>query len=178
MDVDDRSLISVLIRDRRRISDLHMRAVTHCEDRRQVADEMADRLIRHIVAEELYLYPVIGVVLPGCAFDVAHQREIGARVEQILADLSEAEPDSSLFDELVTRLIVEGRQAILHEELDVLPQLARHGDRQTLAALGDMVRAFEDASVVEKTCGTGLAIRFGDRVIHRWAPATATAGSQ
>lgn len=34
-----------------------------------------------------------------------------------------------------------------------------------------MVKAFEDATVVEKTCGAGLAIRFGDRVIHRWIPA-------
>jgi hypothetical protein len=171
MESDDRSLISVLTRDRRRIANLLARLVTRGVDRRQLADEVTSVLIRHMVAEELYLYPVVREVLPEYAVDVAHHLGIDARVEQILADLTAVEPDSNPFDALITKLIAEASRAILHEELDVFPLLAQHGDRQTLTGLGDMVKAFEDATVVEKTSCGGLAIRFGDRVIHRWVPA-------
>jgi len=167
MDVEGRSVVDVLIDDHRRIAGLLARLVTRRRDRRQVADELIGTLLRHIFAEDLYLYPVIGEVIPGRSVDLTYHLGIDARVEQILTELTEADPAGNLFDELITRLVTEGRQAVLHEELDALPRLARYGDPRTLAVLGDMVTAFKDAAVIEKTCGGRLAVRFGDRVIHR-----------
>jgi hypothetical protein len=168
MGVDDRSLSGVLIRDHCHITNLVVRLVTPGENRRQLADELISQLMRHMVAEELYLYPAIRKILPEGTVDVARHHDVDGRVEQILADLSEAEPASHAFDALITRLIAEGRRSVLDEELDVLPRLAQHGDKRTLIELGDMVNAFKDIAVVEKTCGAGLAIRVGDWVVHRW----------
>ncbi|WP_329249116.1 hemerythrin domain-containing protein [Actinoallomurus sp. NBC_01490] len=178
MDSDDRSLISVLTRDHRRIANLLARLVRRDEDRRQLVDELTVEVMRHIAAEDLYLYPVAREVFPvareaivDCVIDFSHHKDIDVRVEQILADLAEAEPDSNSFDALVTKLVAEGSRVILHEELAVFPWLARYGDRQTLVELGDVIKSFEDAVVVEKACGAGFTIRFGDRVLHRLSPA-------
>jgi chorismate mutase len=167
MDVDDRSLSGVLIRDHARIRDLIARLVTPGEECRQLADELTSELMRHMVAEELYLYPAVHKILPERAVDVSRHHDVDGRVEQILADLGEAEPASHAFDALITRLIAEGRRSVLDEELDVLPRLVQYGDKRTLIELGDMFNAFKDIAVVEKTCGAGLAVRVGDWVVHR-----------
>lgn len=170
MDGDDGSLIGVLVREHRRLGDLLVRLTTRGPARGRLVDQMTNEVIRHVVAEELYLYPVVREVVPEWAVDSTQHLDHDARVERILADLSVTRPDSHAFDVLITRLIVETRQALLHEELEVFPRLVQHADGRLLAELGNMFRAFSDAAVVERACGAERVIRFHGLVLHRWEP--------
>ncbi|MGI5224853.1 hemerythrin domain-containing protein [Actinoallomurus iriomotensis] len=170
MDGDDSSLISVITRDHRRLGDLLVRLTARGPARDGLVDEMTAEVMRHVVAEELYLYPLVREVVPEWVVGSAEHADIDARMERLLADLSVTRPDSPAFDALITRLVVVTRQAILHEELEVFPRLARHADRRLLTDLGTMFRAFSDAAVVERTCDAGRVIRFHGLVLHRWEP--------
>jgi hypothetical protein len=125
-------------------------------------------LIRHAVAEELYLYPAVRAMVPEPAVHVGRWTGAHARIEQLLAELAEAAPDTLTFDTLITQLVCEVDQETMYEEMDLFPWLALRGDPQQLVHLGNEIQAFKDTAVVEKTPGGGLAIRVGDRVLHRW----------
>lgn len=165
-----KNAISVLTRDHRRIVDLLMRLpMTHGTGRRRLADELTSELIRHAVAEDLYLYPALPAVVPASELDAA--RETGhTRIERLLADLAQTAPDSLTFDELVTKLVSEVDRETLHEEVDVFPWLARYCDPQMLIHLGEQIQAFKDTAVVEKTPAGGLTIQCGDRMLHHGEP--------
>jgi hypothetical protein len=122
------------------------------------------------VAEDLYLYPAVCAIVPEPAVDVVRETGAHARIEQLPAELAETSPATLTFDALITQLVCEVDRETMHEELDVFRWLALCCDRQRLVKLGDKVQAFKDTAVVEKTPGGGLAIRFGDRVLHRWGP--------
>lgn len=170
MNGDDGSLIGVLVDEHRRLGDLLVRLAARGPARGRLVGEMTDELLRHVVAEELYLYPAVREVVPEWAVDSTQHVDHDARVERILADLSVTKPDSHAFDVLITRLIVESRQAFLHEEQEVFPLLAQHADGRLLADLGNMFQAFSDVAGVERTCGTGRVVRFHGLVLHRWEP--------
>lgn len=166
-----KNLISVLTRDHRRIVDLLWRLpMTHGTQRRRLANELSSELIRHAVAEDLYLYPAVPAVVPASAVDAARETGAHARIERLLAELAQTPPDSLTFDALVTKLKCEVDRESLHEEADVFPWLARYCDPQMLIHLGEEIQAFKDTAVVEKTLAGGLAIRCGDRVLHRGEP--------
>ncbi|MFB9836314.1 hemerythrin domain-containing protein [Actinoallomurus acaciae] len=167
----DRSLISVLIRDHRRIMDLIMRLpTTHGPDRRRLVDRMSGELILHAVAEDLYLYPTVHSTVPRWAIDVAMETGAHTRIEHLLAEISSTDAADATFGTLVTRLICEVERETMHEELSVFPWLSHHSDRRTLVELGDKIIAFKKAAVVEKTPGHGLLIRYHGVVLDRWEP--------
>jgi hypothetical protein len=163
----------VLIRDHRRLGELLVRLTARGPARGRLVDDFTDEVVRHVVAEELYLYPVVREAVPELVVDTTEHVDHDARLERILADLSVTRPDSHAFDVLITRLIVVSRQALLHEELEVFPQLTQHADRRLLTELGSMLRAFSDATVVEKTCGAERVVRFHGLVLRRWEPGLA-----
>jgi hypothetical protein len=172
---DDGSLISELVHDHRRLGELLVRLTTRGAARGRLADEMTSEVVRHVVGEELYLYPVVREVVPEWVLDSTDHVDNDAQMEEMLADLCVTRPDSHAFDSLITRLVVASRQALLHEELEVFPLLARNADRRLLGELGHMFRAFSDAAVVEKTGGAGRVVRFHGLVLHRWEPGLALA---
>lgn len=170
MDCDCRSLICVLTRDHRRIVDLIMRLPMIAGERegRRLVDELTGLLIRHAVAEDLFLYPAVGEIVPRWAVNLTRETGAHARIEQLLADLAEAKPHTLSSEALVSELLCEVDRETLHEELDVFPWLRHYGDAQLLDELGDKIQAFKNTAVIEKISNGGLTIRLGEQVLHHW----------
>ncbi|MFF3949453.1 hemerythrin domain-containing protein [Streptomyces sp. NPDC001902] len=110
------------------------------KERRNVLDEVTIELVRHSVAEEMYLYPAVRKHLPGG--DALADKEIQehAEVEQVLKDLEDVDIDDARFDEMVGKLITDVTEHVREEEQQLFPGLAQACTPEQLYELGDQVR--------------------------------------
>ncbi|MFJ8853766.1 hemerythrin domain-containing protein [Streptomyces sp. NPDC102437] len=110
------------------------------EQRRKLADELTIELVRHSVAEEMYLYPAVRKhVADG---DVIADKELSdhARVERHLKDLEGMAADDPRFDPLVAQLKLEVSEHVRDEEGRLFPLLTAAWTPEALDELGDKVR--------------------------------------
>lgn len=105
--------------------------------RRALARDVINELVRHAVAEERYLYPLVRrELLDG---DARADREIGehAEAERVMADLDQVEADDQHFETLLAELIGEIRNHMEEEEHELFPRLAQAVSDDVLRELGD-----------------------------------------
>ncbi|MEV6318607.1 hemerythrin domain-containing protein [Streptomyces sp. NPDC051776] len=109
-------------------------------ERKRLLDQLTIELVRHSVAEEMYLYPAVREHLAGG--DNLADREIAdhARVEELLKDLEERTADDKDFDRLVIKLKTEVTSHVQDEETNLFPQLANACSQSALNDLGEKVR--------------------------------------
>jgi hemerythrin superfamily protein len=110
------------------------------KDRRTVMDELTIELVRHSVAEEMYLCPAVREHLPGG--DVLADKEIEdhAEVERVLKALEKLDVEDPEFDVLVRKLIDDVGEHVAEEEQQLFPGLARVCTAEQLDGLGDPIR--------------------------------------
>ncbi|MFJ8849336.1 hemerythrin domain-containing protein [Streptomyces sp. NPDC102437] len=108
--------------------------------RRKLADELTIELVRHSVAEEMYLYPAVRKHVEDG--DVIADKELSdhAQVEQHLKDLEGMAADDPQFDPLVAQLKLEVSGHVRDEEDRLFPLLAAACTPAALDELGDKVR--------------------------------------
>ena len=111
------------------------------ERRREIADRFTIELVRHSVAEEMYLYPAVREHVAGG--DAMADKELAdhAKVEEMLKDLERLDADRSEFGALVTQLISEVTEHVRDEETRLFPALAQACSPQALDELGDKIRS-------------------------------------
>lgn len=109
------------------------------EHRRSLADHMTTELVRHSVAEEMYMYPAARRELPDG--DAVADGEIAehAEIERLLKELEGVEATDPRFDDLVERVIADARHHIRDEEEHLLPRLQSACSTEVLQELGRMV---------------------------------------
>jgi hemerythrin superfamily protein len=145
MAAEPNDVITVLKHDHREVEDLFdkLEATTagDAQLRRQLADQMMAELVRHSVAEEMYLYPATRKYLPDG--DEIADREIAdhATVEQIMKQMEKTGTEQPEFSSLLTRLIREVSSHVEDEENNLFPELARHVSVDELNELGRRVQA-------------------------------------
>ncbi|MGW4043873.1 hemerythrin domain-containing protein [Streptomyces sp. NPDC004721] len=149
--------------------------------RKDLADQATIELVRHSVAEEMYLYPAVRhQVRDG---DAIADREIEdhAEAERTMKDLEGLGADDPRFDELVGRLMREIREHVTDEEQNLFPLLREATGPEDLEQLGEKVRsakktaptrphpAAPDRPPVNKLLapGAGLVDRIRDSVTGR-----------
>ncbi|MFF5446394.1 hemerythrin domain-containing protein [Streptomyces sp. NPDC012888] len=108
--------------------------------RKTYADQVTMELVRHSVAEEMYLYPAVREHLADGDAMADEELRDHAKAEQIMKDLEGCAADDPQFDVLVTKLMTEVRQHIAEEENDLFPQLRAACSAEMLNELGDKVR--------------------------------------
>ncbi|MGI5143209.1 MULTISPECIES: hemerythrin domain-containing protein [unclassified Streptomyces] len=110
------------------------------KDRRTVVDEITIELVRHSVAEEMYLYPAVREHLPGG--DALADKEIQdhAEVERVLKDLESRDVDHPEFEVLVQKLINDVTEHVMEEEQQLFPSLTQVCTPEQLDKLGAQVR--------------------------------------
>ena len=120
---DDQDVIEVLTRD-------------HREE-----EGMFDKLVRHSVAEEQYLYLAVREHVPGG--DAIADKELSdhAEVEYLLKGLEQADPDSGDFASLTGHLIRAVNAHVQDEEHALFPALAGHASAADLRGLGEQIQA-------------------------------------
>ena len=109
--------------------------------RKKVADDFTIELVRHSVAEEMYLYPAVREHVTGA--DAMADKEIAdhATVERLLKELEGMDAVHSEFDTLVARVISEVTAHVADEEARLFPALAAACTPAELDELGDKIRS-------------------------------------
>ncbi len=133
----------VLSADHRQFLELvtSIRATADAEQRRDLADTLISELVRHAVAEEMFVYPAIKRHVPDGAAaveeDVAEHRDL----EETMKALEGVEPTDARFDELVAHLESTLRDHVHDEEDEQFPQLRAHIPRPELVEIAAKVEA-------------------------------------
>ncbi|GAA1096124.1 MULTISPECIES: hemerythrin domain-containing protein [Kitasatospora] len=136
-------LIDVLTTDHERIRNLFGRmAGTPLKDplRRELLDEAAALLERHMAVEAEYLYPLALRSLPDRRETVERERAALATIGALLDDLSRIGADAPLFDRKVALLVREVTGHASEEEALVLDGLGTAAPADELAEAGARAR--------------------------------------
>jgi hemerythrin superfamily protein len=140
-----RDVISVLTYDHREVEEmfgqLEATATDDSRRRRELIDQVIIELVRHSVAEEMYLYPATRKYLPDG--DEIANREIGdhAKVEKTLKALEKTDADSEEFSTLLAELMTDVRLHVRDEEEHLFPALADRISPEELTELGEKIQA-------------------------------------
>ncbi|GAA0324046.1 hemerythrin domain-containing protein [Actinoallomurus spadix] len=144
-------LVSVLIQDHRDLQQLHFElgyTIEFPRLRHSLVELLIAEVVRHEVAEETYVFPVVRARLPhGPALvdeDVAGHREIW----QVLNSLDEPDLTSEEFASRLSRLKATTAPHTRAEEEELYPALTEHLDEDERVALGRAaLRAKEKAAL-------------------------------
>ncbi|MEV0495474.1 hemerythrin domain-containing protein [Streptomyces atratus] len=151
------------------------------KQRRKPADEVTIELVRHSVAEEMYLYPAVREHVEGGDGIADKELSDHAAVEQRLKELEGLEADDPQFDHLAAKLKLEVSEHVRDEESGLFALLAAACTPEGLDEPGDKVRTAKkmaptrphpsapDTPPCNKLLGpgTGLADRARDLVTGR-----------
>lgn len=137
------NVIDELVTDHREVEEMFGRieALPYGDkDRKMYADQVTMELVRHSVAEEMYLYPAVREHVAGG--DAIADREIDdhSKAERIMKDLEGCDADDPEFDRLIGMLMTEVRSHIADEEQSLFPNLRAACPPEALDTLGDKVR--------------------------------------
>jgi hemerythrin-like domain-containing protein len=155
-----------------------IQAATDDEQRRDLADTLISELVRHAIAEEMFVYPAIRQHVPDGDAAVADDVEEHQDLERTMKDLEGVEPSDARFDELVRHLEQTLRHHIHDEEAEQFPQLRAHIPREELVRIAGKVDAAKEVAptrphpgapnhqLFHKTVGPGVGLvdRLRDRL--------------
>jgi hemerythrin superfamily protein len=109
--------------------------------KRDLADMVIAELVRHSVAEEMYVYPAIKKHLPNGAEAVAHDKEEHKEIERTLKKLEGLEPTDPAFATTIGELSATLQDHIRDEERDQFPSLRALVPHEELVEIGAKVEA-------------------------------------
>jgi len=141
-------VIDILTADHREVRALLQEITTAAdpETRRDLADIVITELVRHSVAEEMHVYPVMRELLPDGEQAVAHDTEEHKEIERTLKDLEGTKGADPRFDQLVASLTSTLEDHIRDEEADQFPQLRARVPQERLVEIGEKVEAAKKAA--------------------------------
>jgi hemerythrin superfamily protein len=107
--------------------------------RRDLTDTAISELVRHAVAEEMYVYPAMRKHLPGGDKAVEHDVEEHKQLERTMKELEGLEVSSTDFDATLRRLEEVLADHVQDEESEQFPELRQHIPREQLIDLAEKV---------------------------------------
>jgi hemerythrin superfamily protein len=151
------------------------------EERRDLTDVLIAELVRHSVAEEMYVYPAMKQHLPDGEEAVRHDVEEHKALEVIMKQLEAADPDGAEFMYRIDELADTLRDHIQDEESDQFPQLRAAVPHQQLVEIAEMVELAKhvaptrphpsspNTALFHKTVGLGVGMidRLRDKLTGR-----------
>lgn len=117
-------------------------------ERRDLADTVIAELVRHSVAEEMFVYPAIQEHLPDGESVVQHDTQEHKQLEEIMKRLEAVDPGEARFDALVGELTEALRHHVDDEENEQFPQL------RASIPHDDLVRMREKVDAAKKVAPT------------------------
>ena len=121
----DQDVVEILTTEHHEVLDLlqQIKTTTDPEERRDLADTVISELVRHSVAEEMYVYPAMKKYLPDGDEAVDHDIEEHKELEQTMKKLESVDTQSSEFLQLLGELEDILRDHVSDEENEQFPQL-------------------------------------------------------
>jgi len=116
-----------------------IRSTTDPEQRRDLADTLISELVRHSVAEEMYVYPAMQEHLADGAQAVEHDTKEHKQLERIMKEMEGADTSDSGFLALVDQLERVLLDHISDEEDEQFPKLRASIPREQMVELAGKV---------------------------------------
>jgi hemerythrin superfamily protein len=110
------------------------------ETRRDMADTVITELVRHSVAEEMYVYPAMREHLPDGEQAVAHDIEEHKELERTMKELEACDADDPRFTPLVSELREKLHHHATDEENEQFPQLRARLPHDKLVKMREQVQ--------------------------------------
>lgn len=175
----------ILTADHREMRELlaQIYKTTDPKKRRDLADAATAEVMRHAVAEEMYVYPAMEKHLPNGAEEVEHDKEEHDEIVQVMKNLEGVEPTSQEFMHLVGELDDLLDHHAHDEEDEQFPKLRTHLSQEQLNELGKKVEMAKKmaptrphpsaphSELFHKTVGPGVGLvdRLRDTLMGREA---------
>lgn len=136
-------VVDVLTTDHHEVLDLisQIHASTDPEQKRDMADTVISELVRHSVAEEMYVYPAMRDHLPDGDEAVEHDTREHKQLEATMKKLEGDDSGSMEFTQHLAELETILRDHISDEENDQFPQLRARVPHEQLVEIGQKVEA-------------------------------------
>lgn len=134
-------VIDILTTDHREAIELigQIKETPDGQTRRELTDTVITELVRHSVAEEMYVYPVMREHLPDGDAVVSHDTEEHKQLERIMKELEGADPAGPGFTVLIGELERTLRDHVQDEESGQFPRLREKVPADKLVELGGKV---------------------------------------
>ncbi len=134
-------VIDILTSDHRDVTVLigEIKVVADPMIRRDLTDTAISELVRHAVAEEMYVYPVMRKYLADGENAVQHDIEEHKELERTMKRLEAADVSGPEFDEALRHLETLLADHVLDEEAEQFPELRRTVPREELVDLAGKV---------------------------------------
>ena len=116
------------------------------ERRRDLADTVIAELMRHSVAEEMYVYPAMRDHLPDGESKVRHDVQEHQELEEVMKELEGVDAADPRFLEVLGRLEAILRDHVSDEETEQFPLLRAHLSRDQLVEMGQKVETAKKAA--------------------------------
>ncbi|WP_159794620.1 hemerythrin domain-containing protein [Puerhibacterium puerhi] len=176
-------VVDILTSDHRDMLELlgQIETAPDATQRRDLADTVTAEIMRHAVAEEMFVYPAIEEHMPNGTEEIAHDKEEHDEIVQLLKRLEGVDAADATFMELVRELEALLRHHANDEETDQFPQLRAHIPPDRLVELGTKVEGAKKlaptrphpsaphSELFHKTVGPGVGMvdRLRDRLTGR-----------
>lgn len=137
-----RDVVEILSSDHREMVKL-LGQIEHTSDaarRRDLADTVIAEVMRHAVAEKMYVYPAIEEHVPGGTQQVEHDKQEHAEIVQLMKRMEDTDASSPAFMAMVRQLEAMLRHHANDEESEQFPQLRAHIPGERLVELGEQVQ--------------------------------------
>ena len=128
-------VVDLIMQDHREVERLFAELKEHPEKRPLLVPVLTAVLTAHSRAEEAEVYPVAKDEA-GETEEVAHSQEEHAEAEQLLLKLSETDPTSPAFDDVLDKLVESVTHHVEEEESTVLPGMRERLDERRREELG------------------------------------------
>jgi hemerythrin superfamily protein len=156
-------------------------ATTDPTEKRDLADTVIAEVVRHAVAEEMYVYPAMRDHVPDGEKEVEHDIEEHKRLEETMKRLEAVDTTEPLFDDLVRQMTEQLRHHAHDEESEQFPKLRAEVSREELVRLREKVDTAKkvaptrphpnapNAELFHKLVGPGVGLvdRLRDRLTNR-----------
>jgi hemerythrin superfamily protein len=178
----DQDVVDILTTDHREVMDLVGRIPgADPAQRRDMADMVIAELMRHAVAEEMYVYPAMRDHLPDGERRVQHDIDEHQQLVEIMKELEDVDAADPTFLETLGSLDRVLRDHVSDEESDQFPQLRAALTHEQLIEIGAKVEAAKKAAptrphpsaphseLFHKTVGPGVGLvdRLRDKLTGR-----------
>jgi len=179
-------VVDELTRDHREVTALldELLETNDPETRRDMADTAITELVRHSVAEEMYVYPAMREHLPEGEKAVEHDVEEHKELERTMKELEGCDASDHRFMELVRQLRGQLHHHVTDEEDEQFPQLRAQVPHDQLVKMREQVETAKKLAptrphpsapnneVFHKMVGPGVGLmdRVRDKLAGRSTP--------
>jgi hemerythrin superfamily protein len=176
-------VVDILTSDHQEMIELlgQIESTSDSSQRRDLADTVIAEVMRHAVAEEMYVYPAIEDHVPNGAEKVEHDKQEHQEIVQTMKQIEDADVADPAFMEGVRRLETQLRDHANKEESDQFPQLRAHIPAEKLVDMGKKVQNAKElaptrphpsaphSELFHKTVGPGVGMidRLRDQLTGR-----------